>query len=221
MIINSSLKTEIVHSFSKRKSNYDEYELLATEIIFYKYLTNFIANNPDQANAISTLVSSYVSDYLYKFTELKNKYTSYLAIIYFLKNNNYNNILNIREPDIEHVYNIYKNSKLIEDFNPDKFSLSVYGINNVDNNALPYLQNIHYNVLSPIIRYYMKLYNVPSSALKIVDSNSNEVNIGKRILFYIDGVPSSVIYSDIKGNKFPIKYYKLNIKFPNIEIINN
>ena len=84
MIANSSIKTAIVNKFSNLE-NFTDYEKIATEIIFYKYLLSFIANNPTEANNMSSLVSSYADSFVNKFIGLKNKFTSYLEIINFLK----------------------------------------------------------------------------------------------------------------------------------------
>ena len=72
----------------------------------------------------------------------------------------------------------------------------------------------------PIIKYYMKVYNLDQSAMKIISATEASGNPGKKVIFYIDGIPSTRVFSDIVGHKFPIKYVSAELKFPHVEIVN-
>lgn len=222
MIINSVIKTQIYTVIDRQLSNYSEYERIATDILFYKYILNFIKENPEQSNNISDIISAYSSNFITSFIKLKNNYTSYLKIINFLTNLEPKSFIGMKEVDIDYVYKLYLDGIQINEFDPDIFEPSVYGVNNLTSEEFNYLKNIHFNIMAHIYRYYIKFYNLPNNALKIVDANSNQLNIGKKILFKIDGIKPSRIYADILANKFPIsnKYYKVNYKYPYIEIIN-
>ena len=222
MIINSTIKSQITAAIDRSLSNNTDYERIATEVIFYKYIVNFIKENSNQENNISDIISTYKTNFIYAFTKLKDNYTSYLQIINFLTELNPSTFIGMKETDIDYVYNLYLEGKKINEFNPDIFEPSVYGVSNIDNDTYNYLRNIHFNIMAHIFRYYIKFYNLPNNALKIVNANINQLNVGKKIIFRIDGIKPSRIYADIKANKFPIagKYYTVNYKYPNIEIIN-
>ena len=135
MILNSSIKAQIIGSVEKSLSNYTQYERIATEIIFYKYILSYLEVNPSQQNNIADVISSHVSNFLYNFIQLKNRYTSYLHIITFLNKIEPGSFIGMKEADIDYVYNLYLSGKLIEDFDPDIFNQSVYGVDNLDAKA--------------------------------------------------------------------------------------
>ena len=220
MIINNSIKTAIMAKFSAYREEFSEIELLATEILFYKYIVYLTSTDDANRNNTNALIDSYVASYKNKFIELKQNYTSYLEIILFLKKINGTNLLSVKESEIDEVYKIYKESRLIEKFNIHSFNETVYNVNQVDNGAYAYLRKIHYNVMVPIIKYYMKVYNLDQSAMKIISATEASGNPGKKVIFYIDGIPSTRVFSDIVGHKFPIKYVSAELKFPHVEIVN-
>ena len=220
MIINNSIKTAIMAKFSAYREEFSEIELLATEILFYKYIVYLTSTDDANRNNTNALIDSYVASYKNKFIELKQNYTSYLEIILFLKKINGTNLLSVKESEIDEVYKIYKESRLIEKFNIHSFNETVYNVNQVDNDAYVYLRKIHYNVMVPIIKYYMKVYNLDQSAMKIISATEASGNPGKKVIFYIDGIPSTRVFSDIVGHKFPIKYVSAELKFPHVEIVN-
>lgn len=224
MIQNSNIKTAIVAKFNNN-TNLDNYEKIATEIILYKFILSFIQQNPDYANNISSVVQTYSGSFKTKFSDLKNKYNSYSVIINFLKKIDANNLLAITESNIDAVYEYYCNGKEITEFDTGSFNPEMYNIyGSIDSKTYKYLYKVHYNILCPLIKYYMKFYGKTASDMKIIDSNESNNNIGKKIEFYINGIPCSTIYADIMNSKFPFKYKEdvvLKFKYPHIEIIIN
>ena len=216
---NNSLKIAIVNSF-KTTSLTDSIEILATEIILYKFLIDVLNNDSVNTNDVQSLVSTYKSQYEYSFSNLKNKYLSYQKIYIFLKNISANNLLGVSDTDISYVYKLYLDNSLIVNFDTESFNIKMYNTDSVDNNEYVYLKNIHYNVICPIIRYYNKIYGVDISNMKIVSSTNIENNIGKRIDFVINGINPFIILNDIKHKKINIKYYDIFCEYPNIILIN-
>ena len=220
MIINNSIKTAIMAKFSKYRDEFTEPELLATEMLFYKYILSLTSTDDANRNNTNALIDSYLSTYKYKFLELKQTYTSYLEILLFLKKIEGTNLLSVKESEINEVHKIYRNSKLIEKFNIHTFNETVYSVDRLDGDSYTYLKKIHFNTMVPIIKYYMKVYGVDQSDMKIVSASEADGNTGKKILFCITGIPSTKIFADIVGHKFPIKYVSAELKFPHVEIVN-
>jgi hypothetical protein len=220
MIINNSVKTAIMAKFNKYREEFSEVELLATEILFYKYILSLMSSDVSNRNNANALIDSYIGTYKNKFIELKQTYTSYLEIILFLKKIEGTNILSIKESEIDEVYKIYKNSKLIQQFNIHSFDETVYSVDSLDGESFIYLKKIHFKVMVPIIKYYMKVYGVDQTAMKIISASEADGNVGKKIIFCIDGIPSTKVFADIIGKKFPIKYVSAELKFPHVELIN-
>lgn len=216
---NNSLKIAIVNSF-KTTSLTDSIEILATEIILYKFLIDVLNNDSVNTNDVQSLVNTYKSQYEYSFSNLKNKYLSYQKIYVFLKNISANNLLGVSDTDISYVYKLYLDNSLIVNFDTESFNIKMYNTDSVDNNEYVYLKNIHYNVMCPISRYYNKIYGADISNMKIVSSTNIENNIGKRIDFVINGINPFIILNDIKHKKINIKYYDIFCEYPNIVLIN-
>lgn len=220
MIVNASLKIAVSNAF-RTTTLTDNIEILATEIILYKYLVNLTANTSVNNNNITDLVNSYKSQYESKFSTLKNVYVSYNKIYNFLKNNNYtNNLLTIPEAAINTVYELYCDNTLITQFSNITFSNSMYNVTGIGNKVSNYLKRIHYNVMCPIIEYYNKVYNIPIENMKIISSDQIPYNVGKEIIFTINGISPFIILRDIENKTIDIEYYSIKCSYPNIELVN-
>ena len=219
MILNNSLKIAVVNSF-RTTSLTDPIEILATEILLYKYLYSLLETGAVNSNDVQKLASTYKTQYEYTFSNLKNKYISYQKIYVFLKNKSTNNLLRLSDSDINTVYTLYKDSSQIVNFSTSTFNAKMYNISNLNKTEYNYLKNIHFNVMTPIIEYYNKIYGLPIENMKIVSSDSIPNNIGKRIEFTINGISPFIVLKDIQNKKINIKYYSISCEFPNIVILN-
>lgn len=219
MILNNSLKIAVVNSF-RTTSLTDPIEILATEILLYKYLYSLLETGAVNSNDVQKLASTYKTQYEYTFSNLKNKYISYQKIYVFLKNKSTNNLLRLSDSDINTVYTLYKDSSQIVNFGTSTFNAKMYNISNLNKTEYNYLKNIHFNVMTPIIEYYNKIYGLPIENMKIVSSDSIPNNIGKRIEFTINDISPFIVLKDIQDKKINIKYYSISCKFPNIVILN-
>ena len=90
---------------------------------------------------------------------------------------------------------------------------------------LPYfddlrLMKIHYTVMVPIINYYFTNFNKKSSDIEIYAINFVSSNIGKEIVFRIDGITSAQLISDIMNNCGVGKYiYKADTYYNYVDLI--
>lgn len=221
MIVNSSLKIAITNSF-KTTILTDPIDILATEIILYKYLTNVLAVDSSQVNSIQTLVSTYKNQFETAFISLKNVYISYNKIYSLLRKNNYdNNLLGVPENIIDTIYTYYNDNTKIVEFDNKHFSNSMYNIDGIGNEISNYLKKIHFNVMCPIIEYFNKKYGTPISNMKIMSSDNIPNNIGKEIVFTITDINPFLIIENIKNKNININYYNISYEYPNIILINN
>lgn|SRR5574344_587715 len=220
MIINSALKTAVESKCATFDLSIND--RLATEIILYKYILSYNKTNADasSSNDFYSLVSTYASSFKSKITDLQNTYLSYNKIINFLNKLNVTSIFDISENNIDIIYSYYNDDTMITKFDTSYFSCAMYNTENISSGANSYLKYLHYNVYVPIIKYYNKMYDIAIENMKIVSSTDIPENIGKSIVFFIDGISASQIYSDIVNNNILIDYYQLNYKYPYIEIIN-
>ena len=79
MILNNSLKIAVVNSF-RTTSLTDPIEILATEILLYKYLYSLLETGAVNSNDVQKLASTYKTQYEYTFSNLKNKYIDILDL---------------------------------------------------------------------------------------------------------------------------------------------
>lgn len=217
MTYHISLKSAIDRYFLSAKFD-DGKEKLATKIILYKYLESMLTVSNERLNDAEALVNSYASQFTSKFTDTKNKYISYDKIMNYLDGIDETMLTELDDTDIETVYTYYCNKTAYVPFSAESFSPQMYGIDDISDNDMETLKSIHLSVMAPLDKYFNALYGTAETDMKIKSADSIPDNIGKVILFSINGIYPEKVYAGIRTSALSGLVNGCEVEYPYIKL---
>lgn len=200
------------HTFSSPE------ERIVVSCVTYKYIEAL--NSSGANNDLRQLVMSYAGNIKNKVIGLKNKYISYDEMINTVKTKGKTLFTQFNTGDIDEIYKLYLNQTVIKPFDVYNFDPSMYKITKL----LSYkerekLLKVHRDVVCPIIKYYMNMYNIPPSCMEVISAITEDGACGKEIVFGIKGISSYKILNDIKTKSIFINYYSATTKGEYVRIV--
>jgi len=184
---------------------------LIVSCLLYDYIKRVIGSEDQNKNNVKSLVNSYAGIYKDQLTAFSNKFVSYNIMVRTVESFEKNSFLEFTEREIYSIIDYYKNRTELIKFSTTFFSQYMYKIVDMRYNQYQRLSDIHFNVMVPIIKFYMSNNGLNSEDLEIFDAEVYKDNPGKEILFGVKGISSTRVVSDIKTNKIIIDYYKVDI----------
>jgi hypothetical protein len=200
------------------ESNTDK---LIVSCLLYDFIKRSISAEGDNENTIKTTARNYAENYKNIIAEFKKKFISYTIMVRRIENYNKESFLQFSEKEINEIVQLYQDRTQLIPFSINNFSQYMYRIANMNYSQYQKLSQNHFDVMAPIIRYYMDNYNLNDSDLEVFDAEVYPGNPGKGILFSIKDITPSKIINDIKSNNIIIKYYSLAVVQNYVKIVLN
>lgn len=186
---------EYDNSLGTEKINY-----LITSVILYNFLLQQLKVNSEIRSNIKGFLTSYVNTFKNIVETLHSKYVSYATMLVYLKEKHYSTFLEMSDSDIDYITKLYENKTQIETFSLKRYSPNMYNLFNISYGDNINLSKVHFNVMVPIVNYYIKKYDITMSDIEIYSVNSISSNVGKEIIFRINGIPLAQLINDININ---------------------
>lgn len=216
--MNKNLQYAIDRVLHKYSTNI--YEQQVYGCVLYRYLYNTIQYNNNVKNTLASLVESYSGHVVNKVNSLKNKYLSYNLMVLEAQRIGKNTFMQYGDSDVQKIYNYYLDKTKLDPFSIKKFTQSMYKITNLTQKEYRKLLTIHKNIMIPICLFYIQESNILEDSLEIYSvKQENEEIIGNEILFYIKGISSSRVVSDIKNGHIPITYHSVQVDGTNVKLL--
>lgn len=203
-IYSAILQTEFnTNDFSNEEINSNK---ILVGCVSYKILNSIMNSNKQQDGQSRNISLSYVSNYKNIVENMKNKYVSYRLIVDYINDQNIKSFLNIKEFELNHIYELYCNKTEISVFNCLTFSQTMYNVSGLSDYQISILNKVHYNVIVPIIRYYKENYNILDKNVAVLTKYTSEEtpNPQNSILLKIQDIESSKILLGINSGIFGI-----------------
>lgn len=194
-----SVKQSVNKEIIKLKIDKEDKIILAALVI------NILDTYSNSKQQTSSLISSCVKTYEGIVSTIRDKYVSYKEMIKLIRYNKVSDILHLTRDIINKIVSLYEIKQRILQFDLLRYDSGMYNIminNDEDNDRL---RNTHFNIMVPIVNYYMKLYMIRESDIFVEDSDIGM--IGKSIKFGVSGIDSSVILGDIATDRIGIAKY--------------
>ena len=182
-------------------------DTILTGIITYKYILKIISIDDGSLSNLESLALSYSKSFKETVQNMKNTYVSYAVISSKLEKYGVKSFLQITDDIIDEIYKLYLDKSLIKPFSISKYDPNIYSISNINWESNERLRKIHYNVMVPLIKYYIGNNGLVESDMKIHSALVFSETPGKGILFNINGIGVSRILTDIKKPSLGISKY--------------
>jgi hypothetical protein len=199
----------------------DNTDRLIVSCLLYDYIKRLIVVEDKNKNNIKTLASSYAKLFSDNLKSFKQTYVSYSVMRRNVEDFKKSSFLQYTEPEINQINELYKNKTRSVQFSSTYFSQYMYKVVNLKYHQYVRLSNIHFNVMVPIIKFYMDSYDMKAKDLEIFDAELFLGNPGKVILFGIKDTPAQRVVRDILAKNINIDYYKIEVSDDLIKITTN
>jgi hypothetical protein len=193
---------------------------LIVSCLLYDYTKKILENEDKNKNNVKRLVASYAEIYKDQLGVFKEKFVSYIIMVRTIESFRKETFLEFTESEIYQIIDYYKNRTELVKFSITSFSQYMYKIINLKYDQYQRLSNIHFNIMVPIIKFYMDNNGLSAQDLEIFDAEVYKDNPGKEILFGVKGINPTRVVSDIKTNNILIDYYKVETYDSYVKIIN-
>jgi hypothetical protein len=199
----------------------DNTDRLIVSCLLYDYIKRLIVVEDKNKNNIKTLASSYAKLFSDNLKSFKQTYVSYSVMRRNVEDFKKSSFLQYTEPEINQINELYKNKTRSVQFSSTYFSQYMYKVVNLKYHQYVRLSNIHFNVMVPIIKFYMDSYDMKAKDLEIFDAELFLGNPGKVILFGIKDTPAQRVVRDILAKNINIDYYKIEVSDDLVKITIN
>lgn len=213
----NSIKIAITRNFLN--STMENEDIIASEVIIYKYISELVKINNERQNSIDNLISAYSDQLSEEYVNTKNKYSCYSQIREYILNINKDNFLLLTEAELEHIYDLYKNRVLIENFSISSYSPRMYGVSvNISEKDNQKLNKTHNEIFVELSKFLTSKYGIPTKNMHIQNSQLSEDNIGKKITFTVDGISPIIVYTELLNSYINSIVDNIDLDYPNIVI---
>ncbi len=188
-------------------------EQIMTGIVVYKTLDKISKTKPDILTDIISVASSYADNVMSTIASMKNQYVSYSIMLYKIKNDRITSILDLNSTTLEYLYSLYLDKTKIVKFSRFNYSPNMYSVDDLSMSENNKLRDIHFNIMVPLVNYYINKNGIKSSDVKIYTAISSANLPGKGILFSIEGIGNINIVNDSKRPSIGIvdKIYTISV----------
>lgn len=197
-------------SFTKNEKQNPDINKIITGCVLYKTINNIIRNDNSYDGKVKELASSYIGTFKSKIESLNGKYVSYTIMKKKIEDYKLPSFLSITETQINEIYQLYNNKTEIIKFNTTTYSALMYNITSITYEQDERLRNIHYNIMIPIIQYYIDNHGAIASDMNIISCNSIDNNPGKIIIFNINNISNSQLIYEL-NYLIGVKKYLYNV----------
>lgn len=216
----NTLKDNVYRALEKQKFNGSDTVIKINKIIvgvvLFSTVDRIVELNSNYKNSSSELVDSYIETIKGTVVGLNERYTTYKEIKNYIERKNISNFFNIKRTEISDILTLYNSRKNIPEFSTFSYTALMYGIDRIFDHQNERLRKIHYNIICPIIKFYMNCENITEGDVTISDVSADN-NPGKEIKLAISGIQNGRIINDINSKKINISdfIYSLNITSDN------
>jgi hypothetical protein len=210
-----------VYDVTRKVEFEDEIDRMIVSCILFFFIKSIISSSNANSSTSKELAEAYLTTFKSKLEEMKEKYVSYNIMRKKISNFGKESFLSFSYREINEIEKLYEEKTEIKKFSTNHFSQFMYKTSNLNFSQNNRLSNIHFLIMSPIIKFYVN----KEKDLSVEDLNIYSIyhivdNPGKSIIFGINGISSSKILSDLKRKIIGIEeyLYKINLFDEYIEI---
>lgn len=186
------------------------HKLIASAIVF-KLVRDIIGKNPALTSDITSTIESYAGTYKTIIESMQSKYVVYRTLYNTVREYHLSSFLTITEEQINRINKIYEDKTEVRLFEKESFSQYMYKVSHTTIGQLERLRKIHYEIIVPIVDYYIERFNLSYSAMVVDNAEAVANNPGKEISFTITGIPVASIVRDVKQDKMKVSKYIYDI----------
>lgn len=205
-IVYQSLLKEKFENPDPNKNNINK---IITGVLLFKTLENLIKTKTLKEDSIKETSDQYVKTYKSITESLEGQYISYKQIRKIIEDNSLKDFLKITSTLLNSIYNVYQNKTKIKEFSCYEFSPAIYNITNLSEQENVRLSKVHFNIIVPIIKYYVMYFKIMMKDITVDDVGNR---IGTEIKLSINNIPCNQIYQDIETNNINVKEYIRNFR---------
>lgn len=151
------------------------------------------------------LAKSYAKSYKSISESLEGKFVSYKKLVRYIQNSNITNLKSLSYVNMEDIFTIYSNKIEIKPFKLNEFSQYMYNLTDLSEYELSRLNKVHFNVIVPIMGYFIDKYDVREDDISIEDVSEGEV--GKIIDLSIQNIDNTKIVSMLNQDVLGLKNF--------------
>jgi hypothetical protein len=218
-MINSIIKG--IHDSLVKVKIEDNTDRIIVSCLLYDYIKRVVVSEDKNKNNIRNLASSYAKLFSDNLKSFKETYVSYSVMRRSVEDFNKTSFLQYSESEINRINELYKNKTRSVQFSTTYFSQYMYKVVNLKYHQYVRLSSIHFDVMVPIMKFYIDSYDMKAKDMEIFDAELFLGNPGKVVLFGIKDISSQRIVKDILSNNININYYKIEISDDLVKITNN
>lgn len=206
----NSLKQSVYSAVSKQTFSAEDTETLfvnriITCCVLLDTLQTLINTNSKYNGQISELASSYASTIRSSVESLEGKYVCYKTLKSTILGYKLTSFISMTQKQVDEVNSLYANKQEVADLKLTTYNQFMYNVSSLTENQNSKLRNIHYNVVVPIVKYYMSFMGISVSDVDVESYSTSQPT--KAILLAIDGVSVNQIYSDLSRDTMSVSKY--------------
>jgi hypothetical protein len=198
----------------------DNTDRLIASCLLFDYIKKLLSNDTGLQNNAKNLAASYSDLFIETLASFKKKFVSYNAMRDLIESYRRDNFITFTDQQVIAVVRLYQDKTLIAPFSTKVFSQYMYKVIKVNRAQYDRLRKIHFEVVVPIIRFYMDNYGLGQEDIEIESGTEYPATPGKEILFSIKDVTPSKVVSDIKSGMIDISVFSAEVKGRFIRLIN-